>query len=275
MTERDDTGTPAADRTSGLDAHRPLKPVQVYELVSRTGIEELGRPTASLFWSGVAAGLAIGFSVVGRAAIESRLPAEADWAPLVGAIGYAFGFVIVVMGRFQLFTEQTVTPVMPLCRRPTEAGLRALARLWGVVLGANLLGAFGFALFLAATHVLPAPVLDGVAELARHQLEKDAGEVLGGAICAGFLIAMLVWLLANMRGGELPAILAVTWIIGAAGFGHVVAGSVEMGVLLFRGAGGLGEVLFGFVAPSLIGNVLGGTALFTLIAYGQVVRELD
>ncbi|MFO7854068.1 MAG: formate/nitrite transporter family protein [Paracoccaceae bacterium] len=258
-----------------IEAHRPLAPVQVYEVVSRTGLEELKRPVESLFWSGLAAGLAIGFSVIGRAAIESRLPGDAAWAPLVGSIGYAIGFVIVVLGRFQLFTEQTVTPVMPICRAPTVRSLRALARLWGVVLGANLLGAAIFALFLVGSGALTDTLLATVETLGRHELSKSFAQTTSGAVVAGFLIAILVWLIANLRQGELPVVFAVTWLIGAAGFAHVVAGSVEMFVLTLRGEAGLLEVVGGYILPALIGNVIGGTVLFTLIAYGQVVRELD
>ncbi|HKK36268.1 MAG TPA: formate/nitrite transporter family protein [Paracoccaceae bacterium] len=265
------------DETSSdaVEERRPLAPVQVYEVVSRTGLEELKRPVASLFWSGLAAGLAIGFSVIGRAALESRLPADAAWTPLVGSIGYALGFVMVVLGRFQLFTEQTVTPVMPICHAPSARSLTALARLWGVVLGSNLLGAAVFAAFLVSSGALTETLLEGVETLARHELSKSFVETLAGAVGAGFLIAILVWLLANLRHGEMPVIFAVTWLIGAAGFAHVVAGSVEMFVLTLRGEAGLFEVAGGFILPALIGNVIGGTVLFTLIAYGQVVRELD
>lgn len=264
------------DETSeAVEQRRPLAPVQVYEVVSRTGLEELKRPVSSLFWSGVAGGLAIGFSVIGRAALESRLPSDALWTPLVGSIGYALGFVLVVLGRFQLFTEQTVTPVMPICRAPSIQSLTALARLWSIVLGANLLGAAVFALFLVTSGALTDTVLQGVESLAKHELSKTFLETASGAVGAGFLIAILVWLLANLRQGEMPVIFAVTWLIGAAGFAHVVAGSVEMFVLTLRGEAGLLEVAGGYILPALIGNVIGGTVLFTLIAYGQVVRELD
>jgi formate/nitrite transporter FocA (FNT family) len=264
-----------AQEAEEIEERRPLAPVQVFEVVRRTGLEELQRPAASLFWSGLAAGLAIGFSVVGRAALESRLPEDAAWAPLIGAIGYALGFVMVVLGRFQLFTEQTVTPVMPICHAPTRESLTALARLWGIVLGANLVGAAIFALFLVTSGAMTETLLQGVEALARHELSKSFTETTAGAVGAGFLIAMLVWLLANLRTGEMPVIFAVTWLIGAAGLAHVVAGSVEMFVMVLRGEAHLFEVIGGFMLPALIGNVIGGTVLFTLIAYGQVVRELD
>lgn len=257
-----------------IEEHRPLPSDHVFEVVRRAGEEELQRPTASLAWSGLAAGLAIGFSVVTEAAILGYLPVEATWTPLVSNIGYTVGFIIVVLARLQLFTENTITPVMPICHEPSPRNLVALARNWGVVFAANMVGAVLFGFYAVRTGALPEEVRSGVLELGRHATDGHFLETVVRGIGAGFLIAVLVWMLANLRNGKLLAIFVVTYTIALCEFAHVVAGSVEMAALAWAGEAGLGPVVFGFVLPALIGNVIGGTLLFTLLAYAQIRLEL-
>ena len=122
----------------------------IYEVIRRDGKEELRRPLASLFWSGVAAGMLISFSALGEAVLRVHLP-EADWAHLIEAIGYSFGFLIVILGKMQLFTENTITTVLPVVGKPSRANYLRVSRLWLVVLLANIVGAFVAAGFIAFT----------------------------------------------------------------------------------------------------------------------------
>ena len=111
----------------------------VHEVIRRQGHAELRRPALSLFWSGIAAGIAISSSVLGEALLESVLP-DASWRPVVAAAGYSVGFLIVIMGRMQLFTESTLLATIPVATSPTLSNLLRLLRLWGIVFGANMLG---------------------------------------------------------------------------------------------------------------------------------------
>src|SRR5215212_3515823 len=122
----------------------------VYKAILKEGEEELARPSSALFWSGLAAGLSMGFSMIAEGLLHAHLP-DAPWRPLVAKFGYSVGFLIVILGRQQLFTENTLTPVLPLLRKKTADCLRNVLRLWAVVLLANLLGALLFALVLAKT----------------------------------------------------------------------------------------------------------------------------
>src|SRR5215813_14611649 len=106
----------------------PRTPV-IYEIVCRLGAEEMARPVNSLWWSGVAAGLSISFSLLAQAILREHLP-DAPWRPLVTSFGYSIGFVMVVLSRQQLFTENTVTVVLPVMANFTAGNLRGLARMW-------------------------------------------------------------------------------------------------------------------------------------------------
>src|SRR5687768_1819898 len=112
----------------------------VHEAILQEGDNELARPTSALFFSGLAAGLSMGFSVITEALLRNGLPA-APWRPLVAKLGYSVGFLIVVLGRQQLFTENTLTPILPLLLRKDRQTLLNVLRLWSTVLLANLLGA--------------------------------------------------------------------------------------------------------------------------------------
>ena len=122
----------------------------VYRAVLKEGQDELSRSTPALAWSGLAAGLSMGFSLVTEGLLRSHLP-ESNWRPLIVKFGYSVGFLIVVLGRQQLFTENTLTPVLPLLHHRRRGILVNTLRLWAVVLGTNLIGAVLFANVIART----------------------------------------------------------------------------------------------------------------------------
>lgn len=135
----------------------------VYEAIHEEADHELGRDTAALAWSGLAAGLSMGFSMIAEALLVIHLP-KASWRPLLTRLGYTVGFLIVILARQQLFTENTLTPVLPLLRKPSVTMLLNVARLWAVVLATNLIGGFILAVVVAHTRLLsprrsrPAPI---------------------------------------------------------------------------------------------------------------------
>ncbi|MEZ4241949.1 MAG: formate/nitrite transporter family protein [Myxococcota bacterium] len=245
----------------------------LFESVREAGENELLRPTQSLWWSGTAAGMAMSTSVVARALLEEHLP-DVVWAPIVASVGYAFGFLIVSLGRMQLFTENTITTILPLLRRRDLLTVRLTLRLWGIVLAANLVGAAAVA-FLIVHGGLAAPRhLQAMLALSEHGTAGGAMEHLQLGIPAGFLVAAMVWLGAASVVHRFWVVLALTWLIAMGGYAHVVAGSVEVFLLLFsQGAAGC-ERLLTFTAPALVGNIIGGTGLFAVLAYAQVQQEL-
>jgi formate-nitrite transporter family protein len=250
----------------------PRTPV-IYEIVRRLGDEEMDRPATSLWWSGVAAGLSISFSLLAQAILQSHLP-EAPWTPLVSSLGYSVGFVMVVLSRQQLFTENTVTAVLPVMADPTPGNLWRLGRLWGVVLVANMAGTFVAAMLCTFTTVLTPELKTAMLEIAGQITNHTWMEMMVRAIASGFLIATMVWLLPNAEAAQFHVIVVITYLIAAAGFMHIVAGSMEAFFLVLNGHLGAGPMFTDFFVPVLIGNIIGGTALFALIAYAQVMKEI-
>lgn len=256
-----------------VDEHRSLSSVAVYAVVRAEGVDELRRPASSLWWSGVAAGLGISSSVLAEGILHATFAGHA-YREAVENLGYTVGFVLVILGRLQLFTENTLTAILPLLAGPSLRMLLRTARLWSIVLAANLVGTFITALVtLKLGTALPEHVA-AMLEVSQHFTEHSALEALTYGIPAGFFIAALVWMLPSSEGFELLVIMLVTYLIAMGGFTHVIAGSTEAFLLLLDGQIGAVRAVFALILPTLLGNIIGGTGLFALLAYAQVKEEL-
>lgn len=246
----------------------------IHEVVRRHGDEEMERPAASLIWSGVAGGVAISSSILAEAIIESMLPKGAPWAPLVASFGYTVGFLVVILGRLQLFTESTLSAVIPVATHPSLRNLGRLLRFWVLVLVSNLVGTLVVAFVIGNDWVASSVQTQAMIELSHKLLDRSWMETVKMAIPAGFLIAAVPWTLPAARGQEFWVVLILTYVIALGGFAHVVAGSGEAWLLAVTGQTSFAHAAFGLILPALIGNVVGGTGLFALLAHAQVRQEL-
>ncbi len=242
----------------------------VYETIRREGEEELQRPVAALAWSALAAGLSMGFSFVAEALLVARLP-DQPWRPLISRTGYCVGFLIVILGRQQLFTENTLTVVLPLLLKKDLSTLWSVLRLWGVVLAANLAGTFLFGLALAKIGLFDAHTQQTLTAIGAAHLGSGFGIVLVRAIFAGWLIALMVWLLPAAESARVGIIIIVTYLVGISGFNHIVAGSTTMFYLICSGLISWGTYVTQFFLPTLLGNVIGGLSLVAALGHAQVV----
>ncbi len=256
----------AEDRTS-------VSAVVVHEAIRKDGDEELVRPRSALAWSGLAAGLSMGFSFVAQALLRAHLP-DAPWRPLIVNLGYPFGFLIVVIGRHQLFTEKTLTAINPLRARRNLTTLDSVLRLWGVVLAANLVGAHIFAWVLANTQVFRPDVQNAMAQLATQAADVSFTNAVIRGVFAGWLIAMVVWMNAATDSGRFTIIVTLTYVVGLAGLTHIVAGSVEVLFLVMNGTKTWFSFVGGYMLPTLIGNILGGVSLVSALNHAQVVSGM-
>ena len=250
------------------------KTATVYHSIYEEGEEELSRKSAALAWSGLAAGLWMGFSFLGSGVLRGHLP-EAHWEPLVTALGYTLGFVLVIIGRQQLFTENTLTVMLPLFRHRDARMLANVARVWAIVLAANVVGAMLFAFVLARTELVDGEVFAALKALATDSTSHTFGVQLLRGVFAGWLIALVVWLLPYAENAHVLVIVLLTYAIGAAQFPHVIVGTVETSFLLFLGKSGWSEFLLGFFLPVLLGNILGGVMLVTALGHAQVAANDD
>jgi formate/nitrite transporter FocA (FNT family) len=242
----------------------------VYHAICKEGEDELSRTTSALGWSGLAAGLSMGFSMVAQGLLRAHL-ADTSWRPLVASLGYSVGFLIVILGRQQLFTENTLTVILPLLQKRDGQMVRNVARLWTTVLLANLLGALLFAFVVARTTAFDSDANDAFVRIAQEGLRAGFATTLLRGVFAGWLIALMVWLLPFAEAARVWVIIIITYVVGLAGLSHVVAGSVDEMYLAWRGSISWTDCFGSYVIPALIGNIIGGVSLVAAINHAQVV----
>jgi formate/nitrite transporter FocA (FNT family) len=246
----------------------------LHKAVREEGEEELDRPVSSLFFSGLAAGMAIASSLIAEGALHHALP-DTPWRTIIVSLGYPIGFLVVILGRMQLFTESTITAMLPLVTKPSGWALRRTLRLWSVVLGANLIGTALAGGMIAAGLLGGSELRTAIIEVSMAITELSPGATFVNAIPAGFMIAILAWSLPNAREQSFLVIVAITYVVAIAAFSHSIVGSVEAWLLLFSGKVGVAQALGGLMVPAILGNLLGGAGLFALLAHAQVRGEMS
>lgn len=240
----------------------------VYEAVHDEGEHELNRHPAELALSGLAAGLSMGFSLVAEALLQFHLP-QSNWTPLISKLGYSLGFLIVILGRQQLFTKNTLTVILPLLRKKEPGMLSKVARLWAIVLCTNLIGAFAFAALIGHSNIFEENVRAIFAGIGQNALHPDFLTLTLRGILAGWLIALMVWLLPFAESARIWVIIILAYIVGLADLPHVIAGSVETFYLVSTGGLSFVDCITKYLLPTLIGNIIGGVALVAVGAHAE------
>jgi len=254
--------------------HGRLSAITVYSVILREGQEELERPAISLWWSGLAAGIGISASVLTQAVMRVNMGTDHPYLWAFESLGYTLGFILVILSRLQLFTENTITAVLPLLANTTRRHLFCTARLWAVVLAANFFGTFITAAIAVHGGILTDDILIAIFDISRHLAELTPSETLLRGIPAGFFIAAIVWMLPSAKGSEVLVIILFTWLIAAGEFTHVIVGSNEIFSLVLNQEMNFFTALGYHIGPMLIGNIIGGTGLFAMLAYAQIRQEM-
>jgi formate/nitrite transporter FocA (FNT family) len=144
--------------------------------------------------------------------------------------------------------------------------------LWAIVLVSNLLGTLAFAFVLQRTEVFGSAAADAFVDLGKEVMVGGFWSHFLRAIFAGWLIALMTWMLA---GAETRAFIVVlmTYLVGLGQLTHVIAGSCEALFAVFNGDATFWDYLTQFLAPAALGNMLGGVALVTLLSHAQVAAD--
>ena len=246
----------------------PLTAGEILEETIEDGREELARGSAGLALSGLGAGLNVSFS----AAALGIVGALTGGVGLLAYVAYPIGFIFVMMARQQLFTTNTVTPVVVVLDKD-RSELANMLRLWGILFATNVLGAIAFAFAATHTEILPPAALNLLLEEAAHKMENGFWVLIVKGVVGGWLVAFVVWLVAAGRDtiSQLFLIWAPVFLIPAAGLVHCIAGSSEVMIAVFADQASWGEYLVGFLLPATLGNAVGGLILVTLLNYGQTI----
>ena len=245
----------------------------IHEIIREDGERELRRSVSSLVWSGLGAGLSMGFSFLTLAMIRAALP-DTPAAILIAGFGYTIGFLIAILGRQQLFTESTLTAVLPFLMRRDRQSFVAMLRLWGAVLVANLVGTIAFAAFISVPDLFGPTVVASLRHVAAAALHDPFLITMLKAVLSGWLIAIMVWLLPGAGPARLTLIIALTYVVAVGQFPHIIAGSVEVAYAVFTDEASVRDYLVRFLLPTLIGNTIGGVSLVAILNHAPVRDEI-
>jgi formate/nitrite transporter FocA (FNT family) len=266
---------PAQDAQKHLE--RPSAQ-DIYEQVANNARQELGRSSVSLAISGLAGGVFMGLSALGNA-IAIALLTTSGMAPtktilFVAKMFYPLGFIVVILGRSQLFTENTLYPVALVLAEKKH--FWKTLRLWCTVLPANVLGALAFAAIASLTGALDSNMVNALAQLGLDAIHNPPATIFWSGVMGGWIIATVAWLVSGSHSitGSVMIIWMLTFVVGLGNFAHCIAASGEIltAVLIGKAAwSSYGNWLFFAVA----GNICGGVGLVTLLEYGQVIYGKD
>jgi formate/nitrite transporter FocA (FNT family) len=268
---------PPATQDAQKNLERPSAQ-DIYEQVANNARQELGRSTIALAISGLAGGIFMGLSALGNA-IAIALLTPAGEPPtrtvlFIAKMFYPLGFIVVILGRSQLFTENTLYPVALVLAE--KCHFWKTLRLWATVLPANILGALAFAAIASLTHALEPNIVDSLAQLGLGAINNTPSAIFWSGVMGGWIIATVAWLVSGSHSitGSVMIIWMLTFVVGLGNFAHCIAASGEILTAILTGrAPALAYAKW--LLPAIAGNICGGVGLVTLLEYGQVIYGKD
>ncbi|MDA7014888.1 formate/nitrite transporter family protein [Pseudomonas cerasi] len=264
----------SAEEEREIDENQPPRAAVLHETIRMQGDHELERSVAALWWSALAAGLTMGLSLMAMGLLNSRLEGIPG-SHVISSLGYSAGFLAVILARQQLFTENTITAVLPVMSKLNLANIWRLLRLWGVVLTGNLVGTLTVAYVMLNLPIFDTSTDKAFLEIGHKVMENDLGQMFSKGIVSGWMIATMVWMIASMENAKIAIIVLITYLMALGDFTHIVVGSAEVSYLVFAGELGWKDFWFAFAGPTLAGNIIGGSFIFALISHAQIRSEKD
>ena len=258
-----------------LDEDRlPSRAMAIHEHIRQDGEKEMERDAMALLWSAIAAGLSMGASLLAKGIFHVQLEGVPGGF-LLENLGYTFGFIIVIMARQQLFTENTVTAVLPVMQNPTLGNFGLLMRLWSVVLLGNIIGSGVAAWAFEHMPIFDEETRDAFVKIGMDVMKNTPVEMFSNAIISGWLIATMVWMFPAAGAAKIVVIILMTWLIALGDTTHIVVGSVEILYLVFNGTLHWSDFFWPFALPTLAGNICGGTFIFALMSHAQIRNDMS
>jgi formate/nitrite transporter FocA (FNT family) len=264
FTKKTATEKPSKEKAARLSAH------EIFDQVAKNARDELSRSTCALFISGLAGGVTMGLTGLSVAIVVCYL-GYSPRAELLSLLAYPIGFIAVIIGRKQLFTENTLYPVaLILAERKSQHVLNSF-RLWTAVFVGNVLGVIGFGLLASRTDALRPEYKAALVQLGIHAVQPTHGHIFWSGIVGGWLIALVAWIVTASRHtiGQIAVVWLFTFMVGLGHFAHCIASSGEILTAVFAGSVQWPAYPL-WLALATAGNIIGGIVFVTLLNYGQV-----
>ncbi len=262
------------EESNKKDAEAPKSHGQILSEQLMEGQETYHRSSAGTFYSALLAGLEIGFSYLLLCTVFTFFSSHYSEATVfkLMALVYPVGFILVVLGRSLLFTEQTSLLSLPFFHKKQSFG--SLLKLWGTVIAGNMIGGFIITLILVwigpQLHIYNEEAFE---KIALHVVDYSGHVILISAILAGWLMGLLSWLLTSTKDtiSKMLIIALITFVLAFTGLHHSIIGNIEV----FAGLITSPKISFGdyatFQSLALLGNAIGGFVFVGLFKYRTFV----
>ena len=267
------SNSPGGKSGSGQKGLERPSAEEIYQQVAGNAREELKRSTMSLAISGFAGGVFMGLSALGTA-LTLGMFGDSPMSQFVAKMFYPIGFIVVILGRAQLFTENTLYPVALVLAEKRE--FWNTLRLWSTVLPANICGAFAFAALASRTSALPPSALNALTHLGLQAVLAPPSTVFWSAVTAGWIIATAAWLVSGSHSisGSILILWILMFVVGLGNFAHCIATSGEILASVLLGKMGVWPYVR-WLGLAVAGNICGGVGMVTVLEYGQVIYGRD
>ncbi len=254
----------------------PDKPKEVNQILEEqleASLHEFNRSNQGLFISAFGAGLEIGFSVLLMGTIFTLFghSVNPEALKMYLALSYPIGFIFVIIGRSELFTEHTALALLPVLNKSVKP--KDLLILWGLVYLGNILGGFVFSFLL----ITIGPSVGFIEPEAFYHLAHELSNyewhvILASALLAGWMMGLLGWLLTSSQEtiSRILIIILVTTIIGVAGLHHCIVGSIEVFAGLLTSDQIYLTDYLKFQIWATVGNAIGGGVFVAILKFSHV-----
>ncbi|HEY3928818.1 MAG TPA: formate/nitrite transporter family protein [Candidatus Koribacter sp.] len=246
--------------SSRLTAH------EIFEQVESNAHDEVHRTPHALAFSGLAGGITMGLTGLAVASAQAALPNHKEFVPY---LFYPLGFIAVIIGRAQLFTENTLYPVALILSERKH--VFDTLRLWVIVFCCNVLGAMAFAALAVKTTSLRPDVAEALRALGQSALNGTNAHFFWSGVIGGWMIALVAWMVSASTWtiGQIAVIWLLTFVVGLGHFAHCIATSGEILATVFSGQAAFHSYL-NWLLFATTGNIVGGIFIVTLLNFGQV-----
>ena len=251
---------------------QPKESRDILEEQINMGLREHRRNKSRLFLSAVTAGMEVGFSILLMGVLYTLFSDTLSEAAMHLTLGFAYpiGFLFVVIGRSELFTEHTNIALLPVLDR--RVGLISLGRIWGIIYAGNLIGGYMIGgMLIAIAPRMGIVTFSAMEHLGAKMVPYAWYTILGSGLLAGWMMGLLSWLVTASREtiSRIFIVILVTSVIGIGGLHHSIVGSIEVfTAMLISSKINLPEYLH-FQVWTTIGNIIGGAVFVALFRYGH------
>lgn len=254
-------------------------PDEIWDESVEEGERRLSRGTVALGATGLVGGVDVMLGVMSLTVVSGALAVSLpeQIAHIGGSLFFGIGFVLLIVGRSELFTENFLIPVGAVLRGKRGPG--DLFRLWGITMVANVIAIIVLALILTRAGLVPPETLDAAGKMADTFAGRDFASALLSAILAGTTMTLMTWLThATERDtGRILVAMLIGFVLAAPSLNHAIVSVGEMAFGLFADTPekATWTDLAQNFPVAVLGNVIGGLGFVTLMRVLQVRGEPD